>query len=529
MSYLLGIDAGSSRTSAAVVRLPAGDVETVDLGDGDGVAPVLHLGTDGILDVGRTAEEWARTEPERVVGGFAQRIGEPTPPILLAGEPWAPEELTAWLVRWVVDRVAQREGGPAAEIALAHPTSWADDRTRLLADALAEQDLDVTFVPAAQAVVLEHAGAPGSAVAVHDVDSGDVAVLRIAPNGGLPEVLGAEGGVGLDLEELAFTQLDIALPDADPTLPALRRAVAAAAEALGTGNGDAVPVAAPGDDRPVVLHRADLAALLRPRVQDGAAALSRVLAAAGLIPHDLTAVLLSGAWTALAAEVVPQPAVPVERDAAARGAALSLMAVPADEGDADRPHGFAGGAMNTAGLLSGYTPARGTAAAWSDEPPTALVTADPPTRLAASGTAGGVAPRPRRDPAVLVGLGGVAAAMAVVGTVFLWPAPRTTNSAVSRPLTPAAPVVTAVEPEPTTSLSITTTVEPTPTRRARPAAPVRTRRTLVEPTPVPVAETTVPPSVTPEPTVPTTTSAPPESTAPPPTAPSETIEPTSPE
>jgi hypothetical protein len=464
VSYLLGIDVGTARTSAAVVRLPADDVETVDLGDGDGVASVLHIGADGTLHVGEVAEEWARTEPERVVGGFAQRIGDASPPMLLAGEPWAPEELTAWLARWVVDRVAEREGGPASEIAVTHPTAWDDERTRLLDDALAEQDLDVTFVAVAQAVVLEHAGEPGSAIAVHDVGSGDVSVLRVAFDGGLPEVLGFEAGV--DLEH-------------------------------------------------------------------GAAALDDVVGAAGLTPADLSAVLLTGgSGTALAAEAVPQQAVTVARDSAARGAARSLATVSDREGDAARPYGFTGGTLNTAGLLSGYTPAGGTAVAWSDEPPTDLVptdvvAADPPTRLAPAGTARSAAARPRRDPAVLVGLGGVTAAVAVVGTVFLWPAPRTTNSAETRALAPAAPVVTAVEPAPTTSLPVTTSLEAAPTRRPRPEAPVRTRRTVVEPTPVPVAETTVPPSITPEPTAPTTTSAPPESTAPPPTEPSETVEPTS--
>ena len=106
MSYVLGVDVGAARTSAAVARPGSDDVEPVDLGDGGcGVASVLHLGADGSLDVGAAAERWADGEPERVVRGFPGRIGDDVP-MLLAGEPWAPEELTAWLVRWVVDRVA---------------------------------------------------------------------------------------------------------------------------------------------------------------------------------------------------------------------------------------------------------------------------------------------------------------------------------------------------------------------------------------------------------------------------------------
>jgi molecular chaperone DnaK (HSP70) len=189
VGYVLGIDVGASRTSAALTRSGSEEIETVDLDDGDGVASVLHLGADGTLDVGAAAEQWASSEPERVVSGFSRRIGDASP-MLLAGDPWAPEELTAWLVRWVVGQVAEREGGSAARIAVTHPVSWDADRTRLLAAALAEQDLDVTFVATAQAVVLQHATAegiaPGSAVTVHDVDSGDAAVLRVAADGALP-------------------------------------------------------------------------------------------------------------------------------------------------------------------------------------------------------------------------------------------------------------------------------------------------------------------------------------------------------
>ena len=138
MSYVLGIDVGAARTSAAVARPGSDDVEPVDLGDGGcGVASVLHLGADGSLDVGAAAERWADGEPERVVRGFPGRIGDDVP-MLLAGEPWAPEELTAWLVRWVVDRVAEREDGPAAGIAVTRPATWDDGRIELLAGALAE-------------------------------------------------------------------------------------------------------------------------------------------------------------------------------------------------------------------------------------------------------------------------------------------------------------------------------------------------------------------------------------------------------
>ena len=193
--------------------------------------------------------------------------------------------------------------------------------------------------------------------------------------------------------------------------------------------------------------------------------------------------------------------------------------------------GFTGtlGATNTAGLLSGYTPPSGLATTGQA---TALVTEAGeklalPTQRSGSGRWAAVpdldeadeleadlAPTPARlaarSPTALVTIGGTAAAVAVIATLFLWPAPRTTNSAISRPA-PLVPALTSPA-EPTSDLTLTPTATPTPT--PRPRTPARTRR----PAAPLVVETTPAPSVTTEPTEPTaTTSEPPpsESTAPP--------------
>jgi hypothetical protein len=193
--------------------------------------------------------------------------------------------------------------------------------------------------------------------------------------------------------------------------------------------------------------------------------------------------------------------------------------------------GFTGtlGATNTAGLLSGYTPPSGLATSGGA---TALaVEADEvvlPTQRSGSGRWAAVADAAddelepdvaatrirgrEHSPAALVSIGGAAAAVAVVTTLFLWPAPRTTNSAISRPA-PLVPALTSPV-EQTVELTPTPTVTPTTTHRSRPA-PARTRRTAV---PSPVAELTPAPTGSLDPTEPPgTTSEPPpsESTAPP--------------
>ena len=205
--------------------------------------------------------------------------------------------------------------------------------------------------------------------------------------------------------------------------------------------------------------------------------------------------------------------------------------------------GFSGtfGATNTAGLLSGYTPPSGLPLSATGSQATALVTEtdEPvmlPTQRSGSGRWAAVAEAAEdytedyaeeyapeaapaaavdrgRSPAALVSIGGAAAAVAVIATLFLWPAPRTTNSAVSRPA-PLVPALTAPA-LPTVELTPTPTLTPT-THRPRPA-PTRTRRAAAPvPPPVPVVETTPAPSESVDPSTTETTSAPPsESTTPP--------------
>ncbi len=507
MSYILGIDVGAARTSAAVARPGSDDVEPVDLGDGGcGVASVLHLGADGSLDVGAAAERWADGDPERVVRGFPGRIGDDVP-MLLAGEPWAPEELTAWLVRWVVDRVAEREDGPAAGIAVTRPAAWDDDRIELLAGALAEQDLDVTFLTTAHAAEwhtpasddaapVASAAACGAALALlaGDVEAertDDVAarMAALARYPGIPAArTGDDSDVGPSAEVPAPRSHDSGDRPSEPAddSPGADRSWAQAERRVeGSGAHDA-PVEGSGG------HAVGDA---RSRGHDGSAEASGARAALNRAEAD----------------PVGGPGSPLTVDDT--GAADDLLAALG---------GFTGtlGATNTAGLLSGYTPPSGLALSATGSRATALVVESDdllalPAQRNGSGRWAAVsdddeadererdaAPAPAvergRSPAALVSIGGAAAAVAVVSTLFLWPAPRTTNSAISRPA-PLVPAVSAPA-EPTAELTPTPTL--TTTHRPRPAPP-RIRRAAP-----PVVETTPAASVSTEPTTPTESTSP---------------------
>ncbi|MBW0100805.1 Hsp70 family protein, partial [Pseudonocardia sp. KRD-184] len=366
MGYQLGIDLGTTYTSAAVCRSDDRrwvEPEVVTLGTRGATVPsVLFLAPDGSVVVGDAAERRALTDPDRVVREFKRRIGDDTP-IVVAGRAFAPEELSARLVRWVVDRVAEREGGPASRIAVTHPASWGPHKRDLLAGALAAQGVSVTFLAEPQAAALHYAAAeriePGSTVAVYDLGGGtfDAAVVRKADPAragagtagfgllGRPEGLDRVGGI--DFDEAVFEHIRDALPEVfsslDPADPATLSAVARvrrdcteAKEALSSDTEVSIPVLLPAARGSVRLHRSEFESMIRPYVEETVAALRSAVGSAGLTPDQLTAVLLVGGSSRiplvaqLVSEQLGRP-VAVDADpknAIAKGAALSVSPKP---------------------------------------------------------------------------------------------------------------------------------------------------------------------------------------------------------
>ncbi|MDN5747424.1 MAG: Hsp70 family protein, partial [Pseudonocardia sp.] len=351
MTYLLGVDLGTTWTSAAIVRPGGLPGEVVDLGDRASAVPtVFYAGADGAVLVGEAAERRALTDPSRVVREFKRRVGDPTP-LVVADVAWSPQELCAQLVRWVVDRVSEREGGPAARIAVTHPASWGPLKRDLLGAALATQGLAVSFLAEPQAAALQYASAErleaGSTIAVYDLGGGtfDAAVVHKDAHGiglvGRPEGLDRLGGV--DFDQAVFDHVRENMPDAfvdlDDSDPAVLSAVAAvrrecseAKEALSSDTEVSIPVLLPGGRGSVRLHRSEFEAMIRPRIEETVSALRRAVVSAALTSDQLSAVLLVGGSSRiplvaqLVSELLGRP-VAVDADpknAVALGAALSL-------------------------------------------------------------------------------------------------------------------------------------------------------------------------------------------------------------
>ncbi|HET9255414.1 MAG TPA: Hsp70 family protein, partial [Pseudonocardiaceae bacterium] len=317
MGYWLGIDVGSTFTAAAVCRGDGtrwGSPEVVALGSSSAVvSSVVYLGENGQVVVGEVAQRRTLTDPDRVVRGFKQRIGDEVP-MVIGGKPYPAAQVAAMVIQWVIAQVAAREGGPAAGILVTHPAGWGNYKVEVLVQALRAAGVpDVRFVTepeaAAAGYAVQQRVGPGRTIAVYDLGGGtfDAAVVRTSAAGGF-SVLGQPHGLealgGVDFDDAVFTHVQAAVPalaELDPDDPAalaataaLRRECTQAKEALSADTEVTIPVLAPGISTQVRLHRAEFEDLIRPHITDTIHALRATLRSARLEPGELDAVLLVG-------------------------------------------------------------------------------------------------------------------------------------------------------------------------------------------------------------------------------------------
>jgi molecular chaperone DnaK len=315
MGYRVGIDFGTTFTAAAVHRDGEQAVELVPLGDNRAaVASVVYVAPDGGLVMGDAAVRRAVTDPDRVVREVKRRIGDETP-VLVAGQSIEAHTIGACFVRWVVDRVSEREGAPPNGIALTHPASWGGHKCALLTEALAAQGIpSVKLVPEPAAAAFAYAAsrdvAPGSAVGVYDLGGGtfDAAIVCRDDDGGFalagrPEGIESLGGVDFDEAVFAhvrdtvgpqWTSLDFDDPLVRTAAATLRRECTEAKEALSSDTEVTIPVMLPGVSMRVRMVRTELEQLVAPAIGQTVEAMRRACVSAGLDAEDLSAVLLAG-------------------------------------------------------------------------------------------------------------------------------------------------------------------------------------------------------------------------------------------
>ena len=300
MSYQVGVDLGSTLSSAAVCRSGSAAAEIVSV-----LPTVAFLNPDGSIVVGDEADRRALADPQRVMRQFTRRIGDGVP-ILAGGVSMLAEVLAARFITGMLDSVASRLGGPATRVTITHPAGWGTHRVAALRDALAGQGLfGARLLPSPVAAVLAQQ-LHERTVAVYDLGgtSFEATVVRRDTMNQFAVVGSAEDLElgGLDLDEAVFAHVTTALGSAwdelDPVDPAVRAAVSglrrgctAAKEALSADTEVLIPVALPGIDTRIRLARAEFEEAVRPAIEETVAALRRAIDSAGAEPD---AVLLVG-------------------------------------------------------------------------------------------------------------------------------------------------------------------------------------------------------------------------------------------
>jgi actin-like ATPase involved in cell morphogenesis len=455
-SYQLGIDLGTTYTAAAVAR--EGQIEVVGLGNRAAAIPsVIHLAGDGTILTGEAASRRAATEADRVAREFKRRIGDPTP-ILVGGTPYSAEALSAKLLRWVIEKVSQLEGGPPSHLTVTYPANWGPYKQELFGQAIRLAGATATTLTEPEAAAIAYAAnervARGALVAVYDLGGGtfDAAVLRKTADGfeilGQPEGIERLGGIDFDEAVVGHVRdaLGGALEQIDPgdtaamaALAQLRRECVEAKEALSSDTDTSIAVLLPNVQTDVRLTRAEFEHMIRPTLSETVEAMRRALASASVEPGQITAVLLVGGSSRipLVAELVSDAfGRPVAVDAHPKHAialgaahAAALEAARADVAVRDRsgvPVTVAAGAAGVAGVAPEW-PAATAAVATPVGPP--------PAR--ADGTiVSGRPPRPRH-PAGLDRLDGAPAG----GDATTWLPPTQTRRGRSRVLWPIAAVL----------------------------------------------------------------------------------------
>ncbi len=308
-AYSLGVDLGTTFSAAATVD-DTGIPAMVGLGNRAMQIPsVLYVGSDGEVLVGEPAERRAKNDPTRIVREFKRRMGDSVA-IYVGGRPFPIEQLTARLLRWVIDQTTERMGGLPERLTLTHPASWTEFNVGKLRQAAQIAGFpDVFMCPEPVAAAFQHARnhtvRVGDRICIYDLGGGtfDVCVVQKSTNGF--EILGSPAGLdplgGIDFDKVVIDritdELSLLSLDADPEDAGfwrLGRDCVEAKEALSTDVDVTIPVAIGGLTTSLRLTRSEFESLIDDRLDETISMTRHALRSAGLTAADLTAFVLVG-------------------------------------------------------------------------------------------------------------------------------------------------------------------------------------------------------------------------------------------
>ena len=222
MDRIFGIDLGTTNSVIAYTD-PAGTTEVIAGQDGNRIVPsVIYFGKDGSQTVGVSARRRAITEPERIAMLFKRGMGEGAflpdgEPFVADGKTWAPEELSALVLRKLAQMAEQRFGEPVRRIVITVPAYFGDnerDATKAAGEIAGLEVVHIVNEPTAAAVAhgLDNPG--GGRILVFDLGGGtfDVTVMEVGA-GGAMRVMATGGNRklgGMDFDNLILEKMTAA-------------------------------------------------------------------------------------------------------------------------------------------------------------------------------------------------------------------------------------------------------------------------------------------------------------------------------
>ncbi|GLZ42117.1 type VII secretion-associated protein [Actinokineospora sp. NBRC 105648] len=320
MALRVAVDFGTSSTCVAV-SVDGREPQVVVVDGQPLLTSSVYVGTDGTLFVGQEAERQAALDPSRYEPHPKRRIDEAE---LLLGDTVLSINTVfrAVIGRAVAEARRVAGGAPVDQLVLTHPADWGGIRTQVLRKAAGGLAGRVLTVPEPVAAAVFHAasfpGPPGvHTLAVLDVGGGtvDVSVVRTqsarppyAPGFAVLATKGNPSFGGADVDQLLMEHIGATVSSSDPDawrslvegrdLPdrrrrrVLRQDVRGAKETLSRHPYTDVPLPSPFPD--AHLTRTDLEKLIAVPVGAAVDLVLATVAAAGLVPAQLSGIFLVG-------------------------------------------------------------------------------------------------------------------------------------------------------------------------------------------------------------------------------------------
>jgi molecular chaperone DnaK len=326
--WTLLIDFGTSFSRAAIVD-EDGRIEPVEVDGAPAMPSAVWADQSGRLVTGAAAEQQGLMTPERLERAPALSIGAPGPLRLGRHSVDPTTAVAAVLRRLLSEALLRRHRRPPAQVRLVVPARWDDARREVLLAAARQAGLDRPALEAAPQLVDQSVAAAlrlaqlgrfgvGTMVALCGLGGGnaETTVIESTSDGVLVRAVGGVEGVGGELfDERLFRQVIAHArsdwdaegarnlwepPDAHWRRAAeeLNRAVRQAKEDLSALPSVTLTTSAPTEIS-LRLSRFELEGVLRPQILRAARELASTIELAGVRPHRLDAVLITGGSSAI--------------------------------------------------------------------------------------------------------------------------------------------------------------------------------------------------------------------------------------